>query len=120
MFLPNDGVDFRIWPHIVQAVCLSLILNAYFALRVLQDARKRNLPRRAGRVFAIVTLFTSFVGIAAYMFYETTRRTKAPGGLAGARKSPGTIILLVEIGLAALIVGVIYFVVTRAILLGKP
>jgi hypothetical protein len=104
----------------VQAVCLGLALNGYFAVRVVQDAKKRNMSPRAARVFGTMTLLTSFIGVAAYMFYEIRRGPKAYAGAPRAGKSPGPAILLVEMLLAALIIGVIYFVVTKAIFLQTP
>ena len=104
---------------VVQMVCLFLGGNAPFALIVWHDARRGDVPSRTGRLFALITLLTNVLGLIAYISYQMVRRAKMPAGAARPPLRPRTAILLVEIGLAAGVIALYYFIVRRVILFSE-
>jgi len=120
MALFDVGLDRPNWFDVAQVLLATQLINGYFALRLLKDARKRGLRLTVGRLFAVATLLTSFLGVAAYMCYEIATRRRVRREARGPRATPGTGTLLVELMLAAAIVALVYLVVTRAILLSQP
>jgi len=117
MFLDGVPVRFPRPLDIVEAVVAALAFNGFLALRVARDARRRNIPSGTGRLFAVVTLLTSFLGIAAYMAYEIVSRPKRIPAETPRPKEAGIIVHVIEIVLAAIIIGFFYFFVRRIILM---
>jgi hypothetical protein len=112
-FGPPTAVD------VVRLSCLFLASNTPFALIVWHDARRGDVPRRAGRLFTVITLFTNVLGLIAYISYQMVRRSRMPAGAARPPLRPRTAILLVEIGLAAIVIALYYLIVRRVISLSE-